>query len=121
MVCPDPETAVRYVQLSDWALGDMSRGAAVCCDPRMPVAPTQVSGWAIPFYLQLLVRGSFCSVCVQLSLHYLCAPTVFFTSCHLNCGSATATVTGAEAHMRPNALVKIRRSQNRLFQSGIVR
>ena len=73
-----------------------------------------------PFYLQLPVRGSFCSVCVQLSLHYLCAPTVFFTSCHLNCGSATATVTSAEAHMRPNALVKIRRSQNRLFQSGIV-
>ena len=37
------------------------------------------------------------------------------------CCGAETTVTGAEAHKVPAALVKIRRSQNPLFQSGIVK
>ena len=59
MVCPDPKTAVRHLQLSDRAHGDMSHGAAACGNPEMPVAPTQVSGWAFPFYFQLPAHGSF--------------------------------------------------------------
>ena len=53
---------------------------------------------------------------------FLCAvdaKLLYATSICLDCSGAETAITGAETHMRPAALVRTRRSQNRLFKSGI--